>query len=238
MRELYGALYDEITKPGHRWMRPGAKELSFQTPMVGNRYDGQRACRLMWIGRALNGWEACRFGMGREAFADQAADEMRNRDRFVWLWRGDAAKKWPYNYRQSAFWRTCKFVHDRMLPEDERWFEDIAWANLYPIAPAKSGNPSGKLCDAQRVLCGELLKKQMEALRPTHIVFVTDWDWFADFNSAGGEPLFPGVRRNAIPGPIVGSGRIGEGVALITRRPEGRPEQPFVEAICAAFGAI
>ena len=234
MRELYGALYDAITMPGHCWMRPGAKPLAFQTPMVGNRYDGQRGCRLMWIGRALNGWKAYDFGVGREIFVDCAIRQMRERDRFAWL--SDQSNDLYYNYRQSAFWRTCKLVHDMILPEDERWFEDIIWANLYPVAPSGKGNPSGKLCDAQRAASGELLKRQIEAFGPTHIVFVTDWDWFADFNSAGTEPLFPAVQPVATPGgPVVGSGRIGEGVAIVTRRPEYRPERPFAQAVYEAF---
>ena len=91
------------------------------------------------------------------------------------------------------------------------WYEDIVWANLYTVAPAGGGNPNGSLCAAQRVICGKLLKKQIEILNPTHIVFVTDWNWFTKFNQPTkySTPLFPDIEQEKDNPIIVGRGHIG-----------------------------
>jgi len=206
--------------------------------MKGTRYNAQQRVRLMWIGRAINGWDdSSFFNLPIDDYLTKVKCLEESRTRFQWLKQ--------YNYRHSPFWRACKLLHQKLTLVEapvEDWFEDIVWTNLYNVAPADGGNPSGRLCKAQQVINGQLLRKQIEAYSPTHIVFVTDSDWFFDFNrpEPAGTCLFPGV--SAIPNTedaVVASGTIGNGKVVVTKRPEYRfSDEVFTSSIIAAFQNI
>ncbi|MBE5799735.1 MAG: hypothetical protein E7321_07270 [Clostridiales bacterium] len=235
MHNLYQELHREIKKyqsnPKHKWKR----EMAVHVPMIGTRYNSHSNMRIMWIGRALNGEESePAFNQNAQDFSDKMISKFTDHSRFDWLRN--------YNYRRSAFWRTSKLVAEALLSASssvDDWYEDLVWANLYTVAPSKGGNPCSSLCTAQRMTCGKLLKKQIELLKPSHIVFVTDWNWFCEFNQPATDsmPLFCDIRfNNNENSVIVGRGNIGHATVVVTRRPERHfTDKFFAECVIKAL---
>lgn len=72
------------------------------------------------------------------------------------------------------------------------WFDRVAWSNLYKISPNKEGknpaNPSKRSKEWQNKIAADILKKEIEIYKPTHILFITDIEtknekWFYYFPS-------------------------------------------------------
>jgi len=163
-----------------------------------------------------------------------------------------------YNLHRSAFWRVSKMVTVSAKPwvsameklgykmsDDEivlfekanpRWFEHIAWTNLFPIAPKNTGNTSEKLKKLLKNTCGELLKEQIEYYRPTHILFITDWDyWFSDVAE-----FFPDVHKTnaSAEDDIVGKGTINGIKTVVVKRPEARSNMKMSQAIVSELFGV
>jgi hypothetical protein len=64
----------------------------------------------------------------------------------------------------SPYWRVIGRIIRRIHglgPESENWSSLLTWSNLYKVAPAQGGNPSGRLMAAQfekayEILCREI----------------------------------------------------------------------------------
>ena len=232
MRELYCELYTRMNDYISLHPEIQKQGLSLHIPMIGKCYTEQNEIRLMWIGRAINGWDDSDFfNLPLNDYLSKVEELKDDLTRFSWM------KGYKF-IRRSQFWRTCRLLHQKLnasaTPADD-WFEEIIWTNLYNVAPHNGGNPSKKLCEAQKQINGELLKKQIALFNPTHIVFVTDDDWFIDFAH-----LFPQmVSGSSVNGAIVRTGFIGKSKALVTKRPEYRfTDQKFTDAILAAFSNL
>ena len=85
-------------------------------------------------------------------------------------------KKDNYNPKKSAFFRFAKAISAKILEKSSIWTTEIAWTNLYKVSH-KSGNPDAKLKKAQLQICKEILKTEIEILKPKYIVFLTShWE--------------------------------------------------------------
>ena len=115
-----------------------------------------------------------------------------------------------------------------LLPERadwDRWFENIVWTNLYSISPEHHGNAEGKLQDVQLEISKEILLQQIKFYKPTHILFMTDWDWwferFAD--------VFPNVCKigKSEKDNVVGYGSLNNIKIVVSVRPDRtKPNKP------------
>lgn len=238
MEHLYCELYNQMNAFIDRHTQIKSRGLSLHIPMVGNRYADQQKVRLMWIGRAINGWDDSDFfTLPLNDYLSKVKALENDRTRFAWL-NG-------YNYRRSQFWRTCQLLHQKLAApvwDADDWFEEIVWTNLYNVAPSKGGNPSGRLCKAQQQICGQLLQKQIALFKPTHIVFVTDGDWFFDFDQPKtvNMRLFPEISATpTCDGVVVATGVIGKSKVVVTKRPEYRfTDDEFTDAIFETFSKL
>ena len=255
MSRLYGELYDLISEDIQK------TELSKFFPIKGVNYK-KSSPKIMIVGRCVNGWGGFENGETQEAFVSSAADSIVNIDGFKWINKDnhistyiedDETKK--YDINRSAFWRIAKGIVYKIKPwlneyekvgcaltkeqikrlDDihSRWFENIVWTNLYPIAPLKSGNTSGKLKRKLKDVCADLLLEQIRFYKPTHIIFITDWDyWFSDFAEK-----FPSVKKISEDkkDDIVGLGEIDGIKTIVTRRPEIRNNEKMIEEIIKIF---
>lgn len=156
-----------------------------------------------------------------------------------------------YNINSSAFWRVTKSVVYKCKPwlEEHKklgveltqdhikgidnnitcWFEHIVWTNIFPIAPLNGGNTSEKLKRITKNVCADLLLEQIKFYKPTHIIFITDWDyWFSDIAEK-----FPNVKKISENSNdnIVGLGEIDGVKTIVTRRPETRGNEEMAEDI-------
>ena len=238
MAEIYGEIYDAVKMifPKEKFSRffplRGSKydeaiQLSRLTPFEGELFPANEkeakkylepAVRLMVVGRSVNGWTEL-MEKTRDEFIQRAAETIV----FGGIpWLQD---------------RCVQKILNQMKPIttiEQRWFEHIVWSELYPIVLLHSRNTMEKMQDVQLALSKELLLEQIEFYKPTHILFITDWDGgferFAD--------VFSEVSKveNSTKNNVVGVGTYGKAQVVVTVRPENRPnEDEFVADVCQAY---
>ena len=112
------------------------------------------------------------------------------------------------------------------------------------VAPKDGGNPSNCMCKAQLDICRKILKAEIEAYAPTHILLITDYDkWFANENYDFSK-IFE--EKNRIGSNYENKSIYVEGTAkyrlgnkmipvVVSCRPEMRNEEGFVKAVADAL---
>lgn len=209
------------------------------------------AKRLMIVGRCPNGWINRDFKNVDEFLSialskmDDGASWLRDDGKATETYiRKSDGKECRYNINRSAFFRSIRNVLHKLIPVtniDPRWFDYFLWTNLYCFSPADGGNANEKMKSLQLEDCKELLIRQIEHYRPTHIVFITDWDyWFDAFSD-----LFPKVEKcgNSFTDNVVGKGKYNSSKVVVSIRPDRtKPNKPdetkFANDIIAAFDSI
>lgn len=228
---------------------PG-KSFSRFFPMQGIDYD-EKGVRLMLIGRSVNGWTELTEETADD-FALSAGRAMINRG-FSWLqndgkgtetYIDEHGRKGRYNINKSSFFRCTKGILNKIKPETEtqkRWFENIVWTNLYTVAPLHSGNAEGKLQNIQLEESKKLLAQQIKFYKPTHILFITDWEWWFDrFTDVFCDVVKIGDSKND---NVVGAGHFNNAKVIVTVRPDRtRPNRPneekFINDVVEKFNEL
>ena len=129
-----------------------------------------------------------------------------------------------------------KEMMKRLGANDEDWSKKFAWSNLYKIAPSIDGNPSGKVQHSQREIAIQILKKEIELLRPVYIVFVTGYDFTTwSWRNNTSENTF---KKAFDIQPINSLGKYVEGYAfyngskiIVACRPEMKSVSDWTEAV-------
>ena len=250
MKELYSALYSELESSVN------ISELSHFVAMKGKLYNNlsdPNDIRLMIVGRAVNGWTTIDV-TSAEAFGE-AAQAAFGAEGFTWIDTSqDSLCNFPdegetkYYLSKSPFWRVCKGIWESLTGRTEKtWINYVAWSNIYKIAPKITGNPTTKVCKAQIVLCRKILQREIEVYRPTHILFVTGFEWwFKDCNNTVGiAELFSNInflgkntRCNKQYVEATATYVCSDGKRIpvvVTCRPESRPEGKFIEQTIEYF---
>ena len=101
-------------------------------------------------------------------------------------------------------------------------------------------NPDNRLCRAQIEICRDILEKEINTYKPTHILFITGYDWwFCDKKKVYGvQELFEDCK--AVNNPFaLGTARFRkDGLdipVVIASRPERRKESDYVDAVVNAL---
>lgn len=216
----------------------------------GEKYD-QNEVKLLLVGRAPNGWNLLDENHPTPEKMAEWADDRLYRSAECGSWvekRGNALYAKGQSYRLGTFWNYAEEIWLRLQPpgytEDTSsvWLENIAWSNLYKLSP-ESGNPSDESKELQKQICCEMLKEEVRAFKPTHILMMTGWDgWaenFADcFKNRDdiGRNICRGENQNKV--YVEATGKI-EGVnTVVLCRPEFRKKASYVEAAVKAFREI
>ena len=207
-------------------------------PMVGRLYEPGKG--VMVIGRATNGWPTqlnLRDHYHHPGKAVTEARQLAKTDQMDWAkawWTGNRPTFAPatakYPIRKSAFWQVSRELvaaHDGVTTDE--WPLHLAWSNLYKIAPAEKGNPTGGEMGRQEALGAvELLRRELECLRPAIAVMMVGWDWLLPFAKE--------LDIARVAGDIVvGSGEFGGTRMIVTARPEGRKRDGFVSSAVREF---
>ena len=123
---------------------------------VGKEYEPDSSKSLMVVGKATAGWDR----IDAEGFVMEE------------VVTGE------YN---SAFWRFIIKLSTELNNTDyhKDALQRIVWSNIMKIG-IYGGNPYGDAYTYQRELCIELLKKEIEYLKPARLVFVTGDDYLYD----------------------------------------------------------
>lgn len=129
---------------------------------------------LMFIGRATNGvWTK-----GKGNFMEQFKLASRPEHIQNLQWVEDQFTKRRTYCRKSAFWRVVRSISKELY--DSKWYDKIAWSDLYKVAPSSEGNPDKELMSLQKEKCIEILKLELKLLSPKYVVLFTG-DWANDF---------------------------------------------------------
>lgn len=262
MKKLYEALFQAfegksytVTKAKQEWagsewegITADFAALSHFVAMKGKYYEAQQKCRFLLVGRAVNGWNSLPAGSAEEF--GNAAQTQFDTVGFNWvkLEEGQLVNTDESYSLSHPFWNMAKSVWEQIHgPEDNPlWTDYIAWSNLYKIAPPHTDNPPKKMQNPQASICRKILKREIDTYKPTHILFLTGWDWFCDSPKKDRDfsPLLEEVRsigRNARGNNIFVEGTAryqadwGTANVVIACRPEFRTSQPMLEQILSVF---
>ena len=208
-------------------------------PMEGLNYASEDV-RLMVIGRSVNSWTELEASKGDYL---KACSKNFKTSGFTWLndegigtepYKNAKGELCYYNTGKSAFWRTIKNISSGLIGNEKsesRWFENIVWYNICPIAPLSGGNADGKLKMAQTAPVMALLKEYIEYYSPTHILFISDWEWW--FETI--KDIFPNVNKtgDSKTDNVVGKGFYNEIPVVVSVRPDRTiPNKPDESEFC------
>lgn len=210
----YKNLYQTLLEPFQK--RLWSHEMTSCPIIVGSNY-GKSPLRLLYIGRAVNGWEFDWHEDTLEGLVNQVFSHGFDVDSIS----TNPIQPDGYNFNRSPFWQLCRKLFE-MKGETSDWSSRVAWSNLFKVAPYSRYNPDGKDIALQIKPCIDLIKKEIETYRPSHVVFVTDTWWMEPTNYTNesfakelGVTLFPNSTNT-----IVGHGTYLGAKLVVTKRPE------------------
>lgn len=248
-RELFSTIYAKGTDDG---------KVSDFVAMKGKHYDAQEI-RLMIVGRATNGWDIKLNKDSKESFASDAANYFIQLNRFKDEWKmidedtnphskykKEDGNEATYYLSKSPFWCSSRDIWYGLTNSEydkANWYEHIAWSNLYKVAPQTYGNPSGKLMYDQSHACVDILKAEIEAFDPTHILLITGADWLTcGFGRSKEKAYFRDAFINRTENTYKGDTTIVKETftsngrkIVVTRRPEGVSREKYTKAVIDAF---
>ncbi len=241
----------------------------------GSHYDNNTV-KLLLVGRAPNSWnprpnilqgcpnccsKACLMTRTSPAvFGHSAQTQFNCTLRWNWI---ESRKNILYGTGTSycisnkAFWAYAesilrKLIQDQQpksIQEDPIWMKNIAWSNLYKISPAVGGNPNSYLRELQREVCVSILKEEIDVLKPTHVLFMTGYDWLSDYNWSEdfrsifssinyiGKNVQRGIKKNDI--YVEATAYYNNNIKIVIAcRPETRTQEPYTEAVFQAFKSM
>ena len=165
--EKYLSLYRELLAEVKGMENDGA--MAFQFCGCGKGFIVNPQKRFMVVGRVINGWDN---NINKCIESEMLVAANPDILEFIDIYGS-----------RSSFWRITRSVVQNLgLAGVDKWYDNLAWNNLYKVAPNGGGNPKERLCQAQFKLCNKILKYEITTLRPEYILFITGW-WFNPFNS-------------------------------------------------------
>lgn len=230
------------------WEHIRDKELSSTPAFKGTYYDSADT-KLMFVGRALNGWEE---SLDDCSTIDKTVDSIFNqKDKLDTLicaegFLGTNAKK-RYYHKNQKFFRFIKGVLEAVgesEPDtDETWYNDsmhwnqkFVWANLYCVSKRSptcmaEANPDNKMIKPSIESYVDLMHSYILEYQPKAVVFITDMGgWFVkwktkkSFKDMLDEGSFVDLGRE---GFLVAEGRIDNSLILVCKRPDGKYSYTF-----------
>lgn len=193
----------------------------------GTEYKNSK-CKLMVVGRAMNGWEKDFSKYSLSEIVDVLFEDKFDFSDVINPKLCEKYHDCNYNYIRSKFWKLIKFVLEEYGEANSNWYdstindkwnEKIVWSNLYKISPQKFGNPSWKIMGLNINEYITILKKEIEEYNPERILFVTDNNYLEPYKD---KPTFINAfnikKCNA--GDVVGIGEHGDKKIIVCKRPD------------------
>lgn len=211
--DRYKELYQELLEPFQEdlW----SHKLTSCPIIVGTDYQNT-PFKLLYVGRAVNGWEHDWREASLEGLVEQVFNHGFNIDDIA----NKPVQPCGYNFNGSPFWQLCHQIMDDM-GESESWSNKVACSNLFKVAPFTGKNPTNKQIKIQIKSCIDLFKREIELYKPTHIILVTDIWWVDPDITEYSFAKELGIELNAdSKSSIVGTGVYKNSKIVVTKRPE------------------
>lgn len=137
-------------------------------------------------------------------------------------------KPMAYKANKSFFWNVVyKLVCDHSLNADRnnpKWTEKVIWSNLYKITGDRR-NPTNDECLWQEALSVELVKKEIEEIKPAYCIVLTNDAWWEHFRKC------LGTKKQEINSIIQSVETFNETKIIVTSRPFMGSSDRHVEEI-------
>jgi len=242
-KQLLCQLCGEAWEGKEIWKYIRDEELSATPAFEGELYQ-QANTKIMFVGRALNGWDeplgdCSTLENVAEAVCDQpgALDTLVNEDGYR-----SAESIRVYKHVHSKFFRFIKKTLELFGESDEgttetwyrdskQWNQKFVWANLFCIAPRRpkpntDGNPKASLKRLGIAAYVELMKLYIEYYRPDLVVFITDINgWFAPWTKTvrnSFKDMLDTYKENSDQETIRAEGTLGKSKIFVVKRPDRR----------------
>ena len=183
------------------------------------KYYSSNSRRLLLIGRATNGWGSAETVKSEASFIDEVIKQTNESDGFAWIENQNGILRIPgntgYSLSRSSFWNYARNIW-MLLPGDVQnspvWMDNIAWTNLYKLAPVAKGNPSRVMIEKQVSACVDILWEEIKLL---NVIESEEKNHLS------------GRRKNQV--YVEGTGVYNNIPVVVTCRPELRSKEKFVE---------
>ncbi len=235
MYSYYKDLMNQECQGSKIWKQINYQKLSCVPAFVGERFDNSNL-RLMYVGRAINGWE-------RPMYASSSGDMAKSILEQEFSIHTDIVNKEGfdgYRHKNYNFWRLLRFVlaeagdaiggeynwYDDAI--DSEWNQKFIWSNLFKVAPYSGGNPDIATKKAQVNPCVDIIKAELDLYKPNLALFVTDNDgWFIPWRRYKELKSFAKIatseyeliNNNAY---IVGKAKYNDTIIIVCKRPDRR----------------
>ena len=246
MKSEYASIMDKFISA---YGRDAFDGLAHFVGMKGRQYDSQDRLRMMLVGRSTNGWPSVSEGLDSMLFGKRMEDIFLDRKHTSFDWIHNVPSRpsvftngEEYSLGRSDFWNYTgelwRQLNKRLNSPvidlskyDHRWFEFIAWTNLYKVTE-QGKTPGIRMTRLQLPECMEILKEEIDTWRPNLILIETDESWFSGFS-----PLFSSIE--IVRNPVVKVfARYNKTPVLITIRPERQNKEMFVSNILDVMNEI
>lgn len=234
---------DGKTQKLWQWIRD--KKITSAPSFQGKLYSESQT-KIMYVGHAVNGWEASEIA-GRDTLEetlDAIMSQENGLDTFVrkdfYSYLDKKGNQRFYNHINSKFLRLIKHIlefqgestieetpsspisENAWYNDEKEWNQKIVWANLYPIAPWKGGNPEPKQLKECMDDFTALFKSNILTYQPDVVIccplsgFFNPWarkmsffDVLDDYNM---------IEDND---SIIAEGKLANSLVLVCKRPDG-----------------
>lgn len=247
-KELFKSIISKEWNGKAIWEHIRDNELSSAPAFKGEYYDAANT-KIMFVGRALNGWETDFKDCSTiDATVDSVFDQKDSLDTLICKegFEGKNASR-RYYHKNQKFWRFIKAVLEELdeseKDTDKTWYEDkkhwnqkFVWANLYCISkkfPESSAeaNPAGAMIKPSISEYVDLMQSYIIQYEPDAALFITDINgWFIkwtkqkSFKCMLDESTYEPLGHENF---IVAKGYVGKTLVLVCKRPDGKWSYTF-----------
>lgn len=242
MQTLMGELYE--TRNRIEASPKNTENLTFSiTPcMVGENY-GASPVRLLIYGQQANGWKRDSAASPDE-FSEQYMRDLLACDGFRWIVEEDGVQTNGHGYQldKSQFWVCSREIFKSLagdVPADCRiWQECIAQSDTHKIGYEDTDSTHKNVTSwcrrFQHEISLEIVKAEIELLKPTHILFMTnDKEWFFNkmkqslTSTAGGGRNYTRLK-----------GYLNGAKVVVMRHPNYTNRDNYIKQCVEGFGSL
>lgn len=207
------------------------------TPAFEGIYYAKAKTKVMFVGRALNGWEEPYNDCSSlENTVDSILNQKDALDTFINP-KGYLSGKKRYYHKNQKFFRLIKHILENLgeseKPLDETWYSDaehwnqkFVWANLYCIAPrhpkpGEDSNPKDDMIRPSIETYVDLMKLYIEFYEPDVVIFITDvYGWFIKWSRKKSFKDMLDSYEEYDEGFVVAKGTLGDSKIIVCKRPD------------------